>query len=879
MSKAFIEYKTFLSLNESKLTQYEKKLSEIILDNFHDIELVGSHGGRRGRLMADLVTKYGESAIVDFVSDEINTQIVNGQFARISKLKVNNFRGFSNEFTFEFKNPYTFVYGPNGTGKSSLCEALEYSLLGTIHEAELKRIELANYIKNVHTNKADHPILTGIDGSGKEIILNPNPKQNEFCFIERTRIDGFSRVSANTPQAQQQRLAALFGLEDFNNFVQNFNERFDNYLDCVGKKAVNLEEKEKELTAYRLFLESLPEEKGKIKSQVKLLLEKWPAAKTIEELKDIISGNEENPGIIQKNNKEMVNLQNLKIRPNKGIDKILDSATQVDLFIKEHILARESLEKFKEEISLKDLYVAILRNQENYQEKCPACESELFDDGKLLVPLNPYLNAVKKIEEFDDAIKLEERVTELDKQIPASLNHIGAELIKIVTLVEAVSFSEMDIVETLNKQFFIDKENESGLSDAIANIVLHKDILGKLKQRINEYNEEVKEVEERNLVLDAENKKLDLILEEISAINASINSLELRKQEAKQAILKFSQVNKELIEQVEMERAIIERNKQYNVAYASLKTRLENYNGQLPATLAANLNTKVLEFYNAINRYDHPSDLLEGLCLPESPGNKILIRFKDGEDLDALHVLSEGHIRCLGLSILLAKNVQENLPIVIFDDVVNAIDDEHRRGIVETILEHKDIKDKQLIITTHGEEFIKQLENNIPRKEFSKKVTRIDFLEPIEPKKIAIKLDLSRNYLLVAEQRLEDGQIRESLASGRRALESLLNTLWKRIARKYNVRLSVSMRLPDRPPELMSTAHALLGYISKNEIEEYLLVSPLLDEMIGKMKRHPVEWNYLNKGTHDEDREEFDKTVVRDILVLLLEINDVIIKN
>ena len=59
---------------------------------------------------------------------------------RISKLTYSISGGFSDEQTFEFKNPYTFVYGPNGTGKSSLCEALEYGLLGSIHEAESKRI-------------------------------------------------------------------------------------------------------------------------------------------------------------------------------------------------------------------------------------------------------------------------------------------------------------------------------------------------------------------------------------------------------------------------------------------------------------------------------------------------------------------------------------------------------------------------------------------------------------------------------------------------------------------------------------------------------------------------------------------------------------------
>ncbi len=170
-------------------------------------------------------------------------------------------------------------------------------------------------------------------------------------------------------------------------------------------------------------------------------------------------------------------------------------------------------------------------------------------------------------------------------------------------------------------------------------------------------------------------------------------------------------------------------------------------------------------------------------------------------------MLSEGHLRCLGLSILLAKNVQEGLPFVIFDDVVNAIDDEHRRGIVETIMEDACINAKQLIITTHGEEFVKQLENTISVKEYPTKVTRIDFLESMGPKKITIKMDLPRNYLVVARRRLNEGQVRESLANGRRAFENLLNTLWKRLgSKKYSIQLSVTMRRPGEKPELQSVA-------------------------------------------------------------------------
>ena len=55
---------------------------------------------------------------------------------------------------------------------------------------------------------------------------------------------------------------------------------------------------------------------------------------------------------------------------------------------------------------------------------------------------------------------------------------------------------------------------------------------------------------------------------------------------------------------------------------------------------------------------------------------------------DALIVFSAKGIKCLGLTILLAKNLAQGCPVVmLFDDVVNAIDDDHRDGIWRTFFE------------------------------------------------------------------------------------------------------------------------------------------------------------------------------------------------
>ncbi|KRG13387.1 hypothetical protein ACA29_08505 [Lederbergia galactosidilytica] len=101
------------------------------------------------------------------------------------------------------------------------------------------------------------------------------------------------------------------------------------------------------------------------------------------------------------------------------------------------------------------------------------------------------------------------------------------------------------------------------------------------------------------------------------SLNVQINALNKTESDANIAIEQFNNENEELIEKASKEKEIVALNCRYRDAYVSLRSRLVEYNRQLPALLAANLNTKTLKFYNSINKYDHPSDLIEEISLPE----------------------------------------------------------------------------------------------------------------------------------------------------------------------------------------------------------------------------------------------------------------------
>jgi len=180
---------------------------------------------------------------------------------------------------------------------------------------------------------------------------------------------------------------------------------------------------------------------------------------------------------------------------------------------------------------------------------------------------------------------------------------------------------------------------------------------------------------------------------------------------AKGRIDAFDVDNEELIIQADQERRDIDRDAPLKTTYDRFLDEIRTYRAQLPGQLMAGLNETAMALYNAFNRNDLDADKLCALYLPLTGDSKIEIIFrgKPNERVDALHVLSEGHIRCLGLAILLAKAKSIQCPVIIFDDAINAIDHDHRGGIRETIFESDHFAQTQLIVTCHSNEFIKDV--------------------------------------------------------------------------------------------------------------------------------------------------------------------------
>ena len=165
---------------------------------------------------------------------------------RLKSLTVGPFRGFAKPEVFDLDSQIVLIYGPNGSGKSSFCEALEYGLLGSVEEAESKRFrEARDYLKNAYVDRFEPPVIGVNFADAEPAIVTANEVQFRFCFVEKNRIDSFSRIAAHLPARQTALISTLFGLDSFNDFVRGFSDEIDDkYIDLIGEKATQLAKKQ-----------------------------------------------------------------------------------------------------------------------------------------------------------------------------------------------------------------------------------------------------------------------------------------------------------------------------------------------------------------------------------------------------------------------------------------------------------------------------------------------------------------------------------------------------------------------------------------------------------------------------------------------------------
>lgn len=860
------------TLKVDELTSYEIKLINLITDNFDSIASVGTAAGKRALLLNDLINQNRDKVSTSLPKIEDNKNENANDITRINSVEIENFRGFASKEVFDLDKPKVLVYGPNGSGKTSFCEALEFSLLGYLSEADAKRIDVKHYITNLHTGKSSQPIIKGTNSKGEITEINANPDSYYFCLIEKNRIVDFARYSSKTQGQQENLLATLFGLDNFYSFINGFTDNISGKIPIESLKQKQLDTKTQEIAGQKQNIQSSTQKIIEFEKQKQTIAENSKLNKTFDELDLYLNGNPETKGRINLIDEELQKPKG-KIYTHSSVNELFESITNIEKTLSVFEVNNSKFEQEKDKINFVEIFRLVQNFEDTLPDKCPVCETPV-EQAKI----NPYKNAKAKLNELEGIAKIQQ-----DKD--NSWSNLVSEVYNFTIDFERrkKSADELKVEITVNipeqlKNFQKEKsEQESYVKDLkvlFENIKLHKSSLIALEQKISVTNSDSNKHIDTQKQLQAERSTLAEIKTQIDQLKANLKSHQEIIKSADKAIKDFDATNKTLIEEIQKERLLIDDNKKFVEAYSKLLQKLNQYKRELPLSLVSNLNDLTKEFYNFINQGDSKFELIENIVLPSNAGDRIKVAFQDNPEieLDAMHILSEGHTRCLGLSILLAKVVYDKLPFIVFDDIVNAIDHDHRGNISELLFENPMISEKQIIITSHSEEYIKDIENqHFTKKGFESERILYTFLTPTS--KTVRKKETTKHYLTKASAHIEENSYRDCLMECRRALENLSNNLWKKASKKYKFQISYKVRTPNAPPDLMGIVISLKKELTKLKITDFDNSLKILTWLAGLETTNNQIWNYLNKGTHEEsDRDDFDSKIVQEVLNNLIQL-------
>ncbi|EJM74051.1 AAA family ATPase [Pseudomonas sp. GM60] len=863
MSTVLKEYERFITWLAGQAPENDvKRLANIIFQKLHELVPAGTAARKRSKILAPFATDLWGQTSIELDEHEAAHLADERQWTRLHQLQVGPFRGFKLSETFELQKQITLIYGANGAGKSSFCEALELSLLGEVSEADVKRIQGDAYFRNAWAGTYARPSLTVLSAEGHAVPVPPNEEEYRFCFVEKNRIDAFSRLASRTTAEKTKLIATLFGIDQFAEFVRGFSDELDPQLDLLGVKS-------QQLAIARLALRTAEESvaaevvgEAAYRGEEHAVCAMFPEPISYDELRAFI-GSPEKPGRLEEIRKTLEQ----PLLPTLGVTQAdLNSALHTLSVNDKELLGRqEKLASRSSEVSFQQLFTAVEALQEQMPDRCPACDTPLYGDH--IVLHDPYEKAKEGLVSLGELAKLQGEIKTIEDSLAAAATAFHNLLTKISASLQPAGVQVPQLGQ-INQRWWETIGPADGvlwckILEVASTIEQQDERAAKdLLSRTAFAEERVRLEEIDRLILGLEGRK--------TAWKAELNA-------AHELIEKFEADNRELILEVAHERPRVELQHRIKRAYDSLVPMLRRYLGDLPGTLLADLGETTKDLYNAFNREDRHEDKLAQLWLPTAPEGKIELAFCDSPLVrrDALHILSEGHIRCLGLALLVAKNIKQNSPVLIFDDAVNAIDDDHRDGIWRTIFEDGWLGEKQVILTCHGQEFIKTIQQGLGAERVKTDCAYYELLpHDGDHHPLVDTQPPTKNYVLSAQEYLARQNSRDALSQSRRALESLSKQLWKWISKLAPDPVKLTYRAPGAKPELRNLCEQLKAILAKPQFvharKEQMLAA--LTQLLGINGASP-EWAYLNSGTHEDERFEFDRGTVRGIVDALTQID------
>ncbi len=674
---------------------------------------------------------------------------------KIQTLKVKRFRGFTEEREFEFA-PVTILFGPNGTGKSSTLNAIEWCLWEEecIGKDTGIRERINWEVKN--RNDEGNPFVE-IDFDNGEKILREYKKDetimgktvegllkkysfNDFFVGVYQHQEVIRAILTQEPKARNEGFDRLLGLSEYRNIGNIINETI--------KKKDGLEELCKKTET------EISEFENKIKGKIDVWtteikkLEQELKNKGVKESDFNKEGEGKYKEEILKKLKEFIEKLSLppldefkKLQPDEKTERFIKVIkSQITRLRSEMPDVKKQNELFQKQSKLNSL----LQEYKDYNGRFKSKEEEF---KKFIKEKGNKDEIEKRINKFNEEIIEIEKEKE-QKNLQGSIIEKAIEYLKKEgvdkNICPVCGKETKDLLEHLKEEWEekyklqleelkrrleslkSERENTEELIKELEKIEQDKKRIGEnLKERIESIGEELKREikgdEDPEAIL---NKELEDIKKNLEKLKKDV---EQKQNELTSFEEEFVIIDKlrEYLEKVELrERAREIENtdewkkmKEKKRELTELKERLHSIISAIKKASQEEAKTKIENARERINEYfnkitNHPQIKNLKLEVKEDKstgGNNYEI--KDDKDKSVIPILSQGNMNALALSIFLA--LCENVPFefIMLDDPSQSLSSNEKKNFVEIL--NNITEKKQIIISTMDNElfeYLKKLE-------------------------------------------------------------------------------------------------------------------------------------------------------------------------
>lgn len=608
--------------------------------------------------------------------------------AKIKKIEIRAFRGIP-EVELELEGKSLLVRGENGTGKSSIVDAVEFFFTGKVSHLEgVRGLSLQRH--GPHRNFKPEDINISITFDPGEVHRErtlasvpsvPRELQDYFAVTQKgtfiLRRSQLLNFIMSQPADRFRAIGSIIGVEPLDNTELEMMRLRDDLEGQVRSKQSRVDSLFQEVSATLGKMTTRVDEIVP-KLNEKLVELNLPPIKSLEEA--------------GKHAEEMLSIVKKKVDSSneaKLLNEIVDAAKTpliTDEFINQLDELNERIrpllpEEAKKSLSLMELLETGRRVMaQKRMARCPLCE-QVVEPDRLLSNIDQRLKTLRE---------LSQKASEIRK-ISVSLIDILRNMVNRLIFIIPKIGQFAELLEASAKL----KERVDFLNDYADKVISAKDLNNEIPiQDIIEHKDKMAKI------IDGVSSKSNQLLENIGLTGDEKKVLE--------AVRLIEQVKSKAHEIVTVESGLNHSKASSLIAHKIYITFSDAKKGKIQEVYDS-IQVDLQKFFSMLHPYDPHKNIELTVALGRRASTELKIESfgRRGEDPRAL--TSEGHLDSLGLCIFLAfvKRFNQACPLIILDDVVTTIDSNHRKKIAQLLM--TEFAGNQLLITTHDGIWYEQL--------------------------------------------------------------------------------------------------------------------------------------------------------------------------